>query len=273
MSDYTIQKGDTLSGIAKANNTSVRALMQQNPQIADPDAIRAGDTMRVPDAPPPAPPANQQAALAQGEQAEGEMCTDGAPADEAVCATCPCQQASNPLETPADEDPLAEPEAQPDPMDETEFGKSFEQRTGMKLSESIAQYEADTGKTLDPATVETLFTDPAGAKQLLMDDETLHRNYRDILNTNIPATEQDARNQGYTEPTFLGSTYLGAWFHDPGNNVKLVSPDGHREAVFNRNTGALDNSLDYKGTFNFFGPDQKGNHKAADVDPYNKWGN
>lgn len=33
------------------------------------------------------------------------------------------------------------------------------------------------------------------------------------------------------------------------------------------------NSNSVKGTFNFFGPDQAGAHKAADVDPYFKWGN
>ena len=43
-----IQSGDTLSQIAAENNTSVQALMDANPQITDPNMIRAGDTLTIP---------------------------------------------------------------------------------------------------------------------------------------------------------------------------------------------------------------------------------
>lgn len=46
--DYNIKWGDTLSELARNFGTSVRALMDANPKIKDPDLIYAGDTLRVP---------------------------------------------------------------------------------------------------------------------------------------------------------------------------------------------------------------------------------
>ncbi len=45
---YTIQKGDTLSGLAKRYNTTVNALVILN-GISDPDKIYAGETLLIPD--------------------------------------------------------------------------------------------------------------------------------------------------------------------------------------------------------------------------------
>ena len=42
-----IKKGDTLSAIARRNNTTVAALMKLNPKIKDKNKIRAGDTINV----------------------------------------------------------------------------------------------------------------------------------------------------------------------------------------------------------------------------------
>lgn len=42
-----IKSGDTLSAIARRNNTTVSALMKLNPKITDKDKIRAGDTINV----------------------------------------------------------------------------------------------------------------------------------------------------------------------------------------------------------------------------------
>jgi LysM repeat protein len=49
MADYVIKKGDTLSAIAQANKTTVDALAKAN-QIADPNKIIAGATLRLPGA-------------------------------------------------------------------------------------------------------------------------------------------------------------------------------------------------------------------------------
>lgn len=56
-SNYTIQNGDTLSGIAARNNTSVSALLAANPNITNPNLIIAGRNLSLPGAPAPASPA------------------------------------------------------------------------------------------------------------------------------------------------------------------------------------------------------------------------
>lgn len=48
MSTYTIKYGDTLSGIAKANNTDVNTLMSLNPYITNANKIYAGKTLNLP---------------------------------------------------------------------------------------------------------------------------------------------------------------------------------------------------------------------------------
>ena len=45
--DYVIEKGDTLTSIAKAHETTVQALVELN-DIKDPDKILAGDTIKIP---------------------------------------------------------------------------------------------------------------------------------------------------------------------------------------------------------------------------------
>lgn len=158
----------------------------------------------------------------------------------------------------------------------SEFAKGFANKTGgLSLADSLKLYEADTGKKLDESTVEKLLTDSEFAEKTLSADEQLHRNYRDILNSNIPQTEADAKKQGFERLPWHQSM-----FHNPQyglnpfikNNSKYISPDGHREAVFDPNGGLLSDN-NFKGTFNFFGPDQSSEHWSADVIPYNKWGN
>ncbi len=45
---YTVAKGETLSGIAAANRISLADLLQENPQIIDPNSLRAGQVIRLP---------------------------------------------------------------------------------------------------------------------------------------------------------------------------------------------------------------------------------
>lgn len=47
MTDYTIKAGDTLSAIARANGTTVKNLMELNPQIKDANSIFANDKIKL----------------------------------------------------------------------------------------------------------------------------------------------------------------------------------------------------------------------------------
>jgi|694.fasta_scaffold17560_3 hypothetical protein len=46
--DYKIKKGDNLTKIAKANGTTVQALLKENPNIKNPNLIYAGETIKIP---------------------------------------------------------------------------------------------------------------------------------------------------------------------------------------------------------------------------------
>jgi murein DD-endopeptidase MepM/ murein hydrolase activator NlpD len=52
---YTIKRGDTLYGIAKANNTTIDKLLKLNPSIKNPNLIYAGNTLNLPAAKPAVP--------------------------------------------------------------------------------------------------------------------------------------------------------------------------------------------------------------------------
>jgi len=47
-SSVRIERGDTLSGLAREHGTTVQALLDANPQIHDPDLIFAGDRLQLP---------------------------------------------------------------------------------------------------------------------------------------------------------------------------------------------------------------------------------
>lgn len=47
---HTVKKGETLSGIAKANDVKLKDVVKANPQIKDPNLIHPGDQVKVPGA-------------------------------------------------------------------------------------------------------------------------------------------------------------------------------------------------------------------------------
>ena len=62
---YRVRSGDTLGRIAEFHGTSLDDLLQLNPQIENPDLIRVGDTLNVPDTP-------EDGASIHAELAEGD---------------------------------------------------------------------------------------------------------------------------------------------------------------------------------------------------------
>ena len=45
---YTVKKGETLSEIAKAHKTTVKAILAANPKVKDANSIQAGQTIHLP---------------------------------------------------------------------------------------------------------------------------------------------------------------------------------------------------------------------------------
>lgn len=48
---YTVKAGDTLSGIARAHNTSVAEILKRNTFIKNPDVIQVGWNLSIPSVP------------------------------------------------------------------------------------------------------------------------------------------------------------------------------------------------------------------------------
>ncbi len=66
MAIITIQKGQTLSGIAKQHGTTVNDLLKVNPSIKNPNLIYAGSALNLPEAPKPTPVAPGASGSPQG---------------------------------------------------------------------------------------------------------------------------------------------------------------------------------------------------------------
>lgn len=64
MASYKIKSGDTLSDIAKSNNTTVADIQAANPSIKNPDLIYAGQTITIPDVGNSSAPAQKTTATA-----------------------------------------------------------------------------------------------------------------------------------------------------------------------------------------------------------------
>lgn len=94
---YQIKSGDTLSGIAKANNTTIDALLRANPNIKDPNKIYAGASLYLPTAqsaapapapisptptPTPTPSAGSSYSVRSGETLSGIAKAQGTTVDE-----------------------------------------------------------------------------------------------------------------------------------------------------------------------------------------------
>ena len=122
---------------------------------------------------------------------------------------------------------------------------------------------------LDKNTQSTLKTD-------LLDNETkakrIHYN-RNLLNTNLPNTADLANKDGWSRLSFWRSIFHQHEAPIWSANLKFISSDGHKEAVYNSD-GKMVNSVEDAWTYNFFDPTHNSiPHTRYDVLPYDLWWN
>jgi hypothetical protein len=150
--------------------------------------------------------------------------------------------------------------------------KFFEQKTGgLTIEESQQKFFQKEGEVITRDTIETLFTDPVKAHEILMNNPLIHTTYRDILNENTPSHITDLVSDKWAIQGTGSSIFHGSMFD---HIQKYITMDGgYREVVFDPSGQRVDSDVT-KGTFNFFSPDDYANsHILVDVDPYVKHGN
>ena len=98
-----IKKGETLSSIAKANDTTVAKLLKANPQITDPNLIRAGANITIPKAKAPAAP-------------KAPTFTKGANTSEMFTGPIPIGSTRTPTGYTIDPVKEPDPDKEPDPV-------------------------------------------------------------------------------------------------------------------------------------------------------------
>ncbi|MCH2188406.1 DUF6531 domain-containing protein [Candidatus Gracilibacteria bacterium] len=97
---------------------------------------------------------------------------------------------------------------------------------------------------------------------------------RNKLNIGLPETQQEAYDMKWIYLNQSKSIYHSFGTPTFEFNKKYISPDGHREVVFDYKTGERDNSPENMGTYNYYSPITHPKlHKEYDVDPYFEWGN
>jgi len=105
MATITIKSGDTLSGIAKANGTTVDALMKANPSITDANKIYAGAALNLPTSPvsPPVAPVSsgstQPAPVTPSSSVTDRVAQNSSAGTSAIPATSTLYGASVPSNT------------------------------------------------------------------------------------------------------------------------------------------------------------------------------
>ncbi len=145
----------------------------------------------------------------------------------------------------------------------------YEATGGLNPDNVVKEYNKKTGEKLDNKTLLLLFRDADKSKEKLMENVNLHKTLSYKLNEIGPNTLKDAEKSGW-----IKMSYFKNWYHNANKNVKFVSPDGHRERVFDKKSGNPETDVLYMATFNFFDPNtDSSGHWKADVDPYDKWGN
>lgn len=153
----------------------------------------------------------------------------------------------------------------------------FEEVTGMTMKESVDRFNLQYDDSLTVEQVDRVFKDSEYAEELLSNDESVHRFYRDMLNQKIPDTAEQAEALGFKEVKWPANVY-----HNKGlgnlpfvGNKKFVGPYGYREAVYGSDGLLIDRIEDSEvmGTFNFHpgGISTYFAHDNSDIKPYQVW--
>ncbi len=116
MATITIQKGQTLSGIAKQQGTTVDALLKANPSIKNPNLIYAGSALSLPEVPKPT------------------VVAPGASGSAPVAPVTP----SNPVTTRVDQ--ISSPGTSPVPANNTLYGANVPSNTSL-----LDKYRSELG--------------------------------------------------------------------------------------------------------------------------------
>ncbi len=118
MAQITIQPGQTLSGIAKQNKTTVSELLRLNPSITNPNLIRAGANLLIP---------------------------------ETQFNPTPVPTPANPTPTPTPPSPITPPKNPNENVDLSRSGRYLIDQTN-----NIDLYDTQSGTKLDPTTAQSL---------------------------------------------------------------------------------------------------------------------
>lgn len=101
---YTVQQGDSLSAIAKAQGTTVQDLLHTNPSITDPNQISAGQSLNLPGQPVQQP--NKYKSAFQAAKMSGQAAPqDAGEARAAASAFIPQEQVQDPIMERLQQDP------------------------------------------------------------------------------------------------------------------------------------------------------------------------
>lgn len=90
------------------------------------------------------------------------------------------------------------------------------------------------------------------------------------LNTELPESYAGAQDEGWVQYPDDKNIYH-EW--DGEQTIKMLSPDGHREAIYNQQTGALTTNPRNRGTYNRFDPSTRPvSHVLGDTVLYFQYG-
>jgi len=139
-----------------------------------------------------------------------------------------------------------------------------------KMTNSVADFCRYTGNPL-LAALGYVATAEIGATYVV---QCVHYDVRKAWNTDLPQSPDEALAAGWRGPDNGGPSAACHQYTSPSKtNTKYVSPDGHREVIFDYKGNMVTNPLDI-GTYNLCPSEQSYlGHFAVDILPWIVFGN